>query len=377
MGQTPSRITPVVPVTAGSMERRRSTSDDEEPLAKKRKEEEEREERRECLRQLRRENKKFEEKLRVLREEKRKEPFRTAIMERMTQPDIPTEVLRNIIGFTLRPTVPFCRISTDDGERRTWKEYADQGKALAWPENLSSNAKQVIQQAVADTFPESVILVMPAKFEYSASSFREASGYRLAIPRALQGSESKLRNLVLNLDLSLIRSMGRGEVESLHWCELRAVRGGIQLLAQKFPMLETCVLVIQIGNFPDIPSEEPPCFPAIDCIVDRNRKWRVALFELINGFAKRGPGKRRLLRFECHMMEIGGSPAQTCNIAIGPLIRVDVSNGRGVGGGGNESVVAEVERLLHQVYLIKRWLHCGAHGGYVSKWLRMKTEAGL
>jgi hypothetical protein len=218
---------------------------------------------------------------------------------------------------------------------------------------------------------------MPAKFEYSASSFREASGYRLAIPRALQGSESKLRNLVLNLDLSLIRSMGRGELESLHWCELRAVRGGIQLLAQKFPMLETCVLVIQIGNFPDIPSEEPPCFPAIDCIVDRNRKWRVALFELINGFAKRGPGKRRLLRFECHMMEIGGSPAQTCNIAIGPLIRVDVSNGRGVGGGGNESVVAEVERLLHQVYRIQRWVHCGAHGGYASKWLCMKNEAGL
>lgn len=119
---------------------------------------------------MRRENKKFEEKLRVLREEKRKEPFRTAIMERMTQPDIPTEVLRNIIGFTLRPTVPFCRISTDDDERHTWEEHADRGKALAWPANLSSNAKHVIQQAVADTFPELVILVMPAKFEYSAQT---------------------------------------------------------------------------------------------------------------------------------------------------------------------------------------------------------------
>ena len=181
----------------------------------------------------------------------------------------------------------------------------------------------------------------------------------------------------MNLDLSLILRMERGEVESLHWCELRAVRAGLQLTAQRFPMLETCVLVIQIGNFPELPSEGPPCFPAIDYIVDRNKTWRVALFELINGFAKRGSGKRRLLRFECHMMEIGGGPAQTCNIAIGPLIRVDVSNGRGVGGGDDESVVAEVERLLHQVYRIRRWVHCGAHGGYASRWLCMKNEAGL
>jgi hypothetical protein len=112
----------------------------------------------------------------------------------MTQPDIPTEVLRNIIGFTLRSTVRFCGNSTDKHERDTWKEYADREKALVWPANLGSNAKQTIQQAVAATFPESVVLVMPAEFVDGTC--------HLAIPRAIRGSENRLRNLVLNLDMS-------------------------------------------------------------------------------------------------------------------------------------------------------------------------------
>jgi hypothetical protein len=243
-----------------------------------------------------RRNEELGKEIKVLREEEREEASRKAIMERMTQPEIPTEVLRNIIGFTLRSTVRFCGISTDKHERDTWKEYADREKALVWPANLSSNAKQTIRQAVAATFLESAVLVMPAEFVDGTC--------HLAIPRAIRGSENRLRNLVLNLDMSSPVSLVLWGRIKPRLQDLGPATAVIETMAQKFPRLETSVLVIDMGKFVVLGNEDATgSCPFPDIVAGKLAMLRSALLDLIDGFAKHGPGKRRLLRFECHLIE--------------------------------------------------------------------------
>lgn len=67
--------------------------------------------------------------------------------------------------------------------------------------------------------------------------------YPLSIPRTfpseLRGSDSRVRNLVLNLDLSGATKRG----EMLERLKLTTV--GVERLVQSMPSLQTCVLIFQ------------------------------------------------------------------------------------------------------------------------------------
>jgi hypothetical protein len=348
-------------VAIRSEKRRRSVSDPEGRLIKKKRKAEE------------------EDLEGARREEERKEAAVAAAIERMEQDDFPTELILQIIGFSLRSSIAHCDISVHD------KPATLRAGGLAWPEYLSLNAQRTIKKAVAHTFPKLVILELSAKFTLASSSDNQP---RLVIPRALEGSESRVRNLVLNLDLNLMLSLAYGGRGKPLWTHLGTLTTYIETVAKSFPNLETCVLAVFIGSFnkyehvslPDS-SLSSPTFPELGGIISARGSLMVELIDLVDAWAKRGPGKRRLLRFECQERFIRfhhgiGRGRENIlpiwKVGVGPLVRVDASSERVVNDDasdreavdamhmqdptiGNEaSSRSEAERLFHQAYRFER-----------------------
>jgi hypothetical protein len=318
-----------IEIAIGPKKRRKSTSDHEDRLAKKRK------------------------------EEKQKAASVAAVMERIGGRDFPTELLMNIIDFRLRSTVGRWDIDvTPQTKAAAWKSGG-----LAWPEALSLRARQTIQQAIADVFPKSVVVGTPLHFLYD---------YPLSIPRTfpseLHGSNSRVRNLVLNLDLSPPKKIG------VLLEELRLATVGIERVVRSMPNLQTCVLIVQHERI--IRSEEElttephslPPFRRRPTVGRKTLKIRAARLDLIDAFAKRGPGERRFLRVESHQKARGwvykdGRIPKDCTVDVGPLIRV---NERVVDGevpvGGEDDPRSDAFRLMGQAYRFEREVSCRVRG---------------
>lgn len=302
-----------------------------------------------------------------------------SIMEQMTTETFPTELLETIIRFTLRSAIGSCAISDDNPAIDTWEAQATQARGLTLPANLSPNARHRIQQAVAATFPKSVVLGVPVKFAkcprssssstttspsfvvplaiYRRDSHRDKTGLKVrvsfAVPRVLQGSEHQLRSLVLNVRVSNQRAG--------YERELKMATHGMENLAQTFPGLESCLFVVSVGSGDrDVVKEFFPSF-----LLRGSRHpvyWEGVLIDFIDAFAKRGPGKRKLFRFD-HFATVRGHP----HVGVGPTLRVDGGRKRVDDGNSVTEVVQseeldEAERLLYQAYRLKRQVPCRVDG---------------
>jgi hypothetical protein len=296
----------IMEVAIRSTKRRRSPSDHEDRLAKKRKKEEE--------------------------EEEEEEASIVTAMERIAHEDFPTELLWKIIGFSLRSPIGRCEISAHD-EPPTLRTGG-----LIWPKTLSGNALRTIRNAVAYILPESVIVEMSADFGQALPGDHQP---RLVIPRALQGREDRVRNLVLNLDLNLTLTLENhlAPRRLQRWRQLGRATAGIETVAESFPNLETCVLVVDIGHFDRQPRcRVPPLtFPRLGDIAGaRGISLMDKFIDLVDAFGKRGPGKRRLLRFEGQERNTrqwsgdgrGRDMRSIWRIFFGPLVRVDALSER-------------------------------------------------
>lgn len=306
-------------------------------------------------------------------QEREEEASVATAMERLASNEFPTELLWKIIGLSLRSGIGRCDISVHD------KPITLRSGGLAWPKALSLHALRTIRKAVAKILPESVILEMSAEFEQPPLS--GAAQPRLVIPRALKGSESRVRNLVLNLDLNMALSPNYNTY-SLHWPRLATATAGIETVAKSFPNLQTCVLVVYMGFFQRSTFNTPLVFPPLDHIVGVSGTLKAMFLDLVDAFAKRGPGRRRLVRFECQQRSVEGPRPGPVNrlqsvwkVLVGPLVRVDGSSDHVVNkdASGSDSVQAvhlqepaigdeasprsEVECLFHQAYRFKREIH--------------------
>lgn len=320
-------------VAIGATKRRRSTTDHGDRLTKKR------------------------------REEEREEASVAKAMERIARDDFPTELLWKIIGFSLRSGIGRCDISVHD-EPATLR-----AGGLAWPKTLSLKALGTIRRAVAYMLPESVILEISAEFEPQASS--GGGRPRLVIPLALQGSENRVRNLVLNVDLNLKLILPNYGSRFPQWPSLDTATAGIKTMAKSFPNLETCVLAVYIGHFERYVGNVdprlrafPPAFPRLRSNVSASGSLEDRLVDLIDAFGKYGPGKRRLLRFECQERFVGrcsgvgrGKMQPFWKVHVGPLVRVDaLSENDDASDIGNEASPESEpgRRLLRQAYNFTR-----------------------
>jgi hypothetical protein len=281
-------------VAIRSTKRRRSPSDHDDLLAKKRKEE----------------------------EEKESASVATA-MECIARDDFPTELLWKIIGFSLRSGLGRCDISAHD-ELATMR-----AGGLARPKGLSLKALRTIRQAVAYMLPESVIVEMTTDFKRPLQGDHQP---RLVIPRALEGSEDRVRNLVLNLDLNLTLNLEFIAPRRFpRWRHLERATAGIATVAKNFPNLETCVLVVYIGHFYRCHGyrARPLNFPGLDRTAGASGSLLDKFVDLVDAFGKRGPGKRRLLRFQGQERNDKPEPERSIwRIFVGPLVRVDALSER-------------------------------------------------
>ena len=316
-------------VAIRSKKRRRSTSDDEDRLTKKKR-----------------------------KEEREEEASVATAMERLVSDEFPTELLWKIIGFSLRSGIGRCEISVHDDPATL------STRGLAWPKTLSQNALTTIRKAVAKILPESVILEMPAQFTQQTTSI--GGPYYLVIPRALWGSEDRVRNLVLNLDLDVVLRLRNLVPRQPYpqWYHLTRATDGIERAGRRFPTLQTCVLVVFIGCFDrreEDASRPLPAFPRLDSTVGAKGTLDSLLIDLIEAFGKYGPGKRRLLRFECQERVVSRSMRRPpiWKNHIGPLVRVDALSDHFVDD--EPSMVSdedesrrEVEILLYQAYRFTR-----------------------
>jgi hypothetical protein len=336
----------IMEVAIRSKKRRRSTSEHGDRLAKKKR-----------------------------KQEREEEASVATAMERLASNEFPTELLWKIIGLSLRSGIGRCDISVHD------KPLTLRSGGLAWPKTLSLHALRTIRKAVAKILPEWVILEMSAEFQRALSG---ADQPRLVIPRALKGSENRVRNLVLNLDLNMSLNPNHTLYPPHCLPQLATATAGIETVAKSFPNLQTCVLVVYVGFFDGSTFPHTPqlVFPPLDHIVGVSGTLKAMFLDLVDAFAKRGPGRRRLVRFECQQRSVEGprpGPVDRLQsvwkVLVGPLVRVDGSSDRVVNKdasdsdsvqavhlqepaiGDEASPRSEVECLFHQAYRFKRETH--------------------
>jgi hypothetical protein len=336
--------------------------------------------------QIREEREQEEE--RKEREEEEREASAAVAMERMAQSDFPKELLWKIIGTSLRSGMGRWDITAKD------RPAALERGGLTWPEDLNSSTRRTIRQAVVEILPESVVLGIPATFEQALQGDKRP---RLVVPRALRASKRDVRNLVLNLDLGMVLSLDHGRLGltnslSTEWpsVKLGTATAGTETVAEDFPLLDTCVLLIDIGHIDKLEHVSyaeshsfPLSFPELSHI--EGGEFLAALIKLVDTFAKRGPGKRRLLRFSCQEQTVRwyvgmGSDFEeaptVCKAGVGPLVRVDVLGKRVVNdNAGNSDAMdathmqepvfanrdssrSKAERLFHQAFQLKRQIRC-------------------
>lgn len=303
--------------------------------------------------------------------EERKEPSVTALLEHITHPDFPLEILRKILGFSLQSAADRWDISAEETsslKAGSWKAIVSQPRGLMLPENLSWRVREVIRRTAADIFAPSAIVGLPAKF---GGSMSRENGLRLIIPFALEEAEHRLRNLVMNVRLVQDRVVGTGPYPH----ELKTAIDGMKAIAQSLPQLETCVFVINAGPGTREPSctyREPGLFSPEMLehgwfpVGDRPSRCKEKMIEFIDALARRGPGKRRFFRID---NRVRGSTWPTeysehfCEVGIGPLVRVhpvseSVDNDwRDV----DSPPLREARRLLDQAYRLKRKVRCRVH----------------
>lgn len=194
--------------------------------------------------QIREEREQEEE--REEREEEEREASAAVAMERMAQPDFPKELLWKIIGTSLRSGMGRWDITPKD------RPAALEREGSTWPEDLNLSTRRTIRQAVVKILPESVVLGIPATFEQALQGDNRP---RLVVPRALRASKRDVRNLVLNLDLGMVLSLDYGRLGltnglSTEWpsVKLGTATAGTETAAEDFLLLDTCVLLIDIGH---------------------------------------------------------------------------------------------------------------------------------
>jgi hypothetical protein len=386
-----------MPAITRSAKRNRSPSDDGAPPVKNNEEEQETEERVD----VEEEGPKEDEQ----EGQDGEEVSVTGILEHITHPDFPLELLRKIISFSLEPVGQFWEgpfanhwdysdneITAEDGlETTRWSRL----ESMTFPDNLSWRARQAIRQAAIDTFPPSAIVGVPADF---GETDRE-NGLRLVIPHALQGSEHRLRQLVMNVHKPRERAKGQG----LYHHHLATATAGMKAIAQSFPKLETCVFVINLGPGPKRRDNgkmvQPPHLftPRMLGTVGTGYfvgggptapERRAALADFIDAIAKHGPGKRRFFRFDYHDRAYEFDARNMCDeyycaVGVGPLVRVNAVSERVAVVNGDVGVVedatadamqnqepdvdsggplqSEAERLMYRAYRCSREVRCIMH----------------
>lgn len=164
-----------MPAVTGSAKRNRSPSDDGNPPIKNNEEEQKREERVEVEEERQKEEDEHERK-------DGKEVSVTGILEHITHPDFPLEILRKIISFSLE-TVRYCWMAVPFTNR--WN-YGDNDMPAQDLTTISWRAQQAIRQAAVENSSPSAIVGFPAKFRDPTD---HENGLCLVVPRALQGSE--------------------------------------------------------------------------------------------------------------------------------------------------------------------------------------------
>jgi hypothetical protein len=334
----------------------------------------------------------------------------TGILEHITHPDFPLEILRKIIDFSLKPVrycweAPFTNhwdyrdseLPAEDLKTTSWSRQ----EGLTFPDNLSLRAQQAIRQAAIDTFSPSAIVGVPADFGDSTDC---ENGLRLVVPLALQGSEHRVRQLVMNVHKPLEREKGQGPYHH----HLATATAGMKAIAQSFPRLETCVFVINLGPGPkrrhrgDMSQYQPPHLfrPRMLGAVGTGylvgggpsvAARKAAVADFIDAIARHGPGKRRFFRFDYHdrAYYCDGKYLDCeyyCAVGVGPLVQVKTASeriARVAAVDGDVGVVehvatnamqaqepdvdsggplqSEAERLMYRAYRCSREVRCAMH----------------
>lgn len=231
-------------------------------------------------------------------------------LERISGPSFPRELLTLVVETTVGSQVPYWSID----QSISLANVAD--KAFRkWPESFGNDSRCLFREMSARAMLKHSLIIIPAIITAQLT---------ITVPREIQGSESRIRRLALDLHTT--------PRDGAHNRELSRCSKSMASLEALFPNLESCVILIHLAHntghvdhaqiATDALGRPSYVVSTLNC---RNLKTigkivtlGETFVEFIATLLRQGPGKRKFVRFTHSSLQCPSVKR------IGPLADVSV-----------------------------------------------------